>query len=57
MATVNALGLPKESAFRDTEKVPYPEELLRPPVQTTTQNEEEDSLSTRELVEEINSHA
>lgn len=57
MATVNALGLPKESAFRDTEQVPYPEKLLCPSIQTTTQNKEKDSLSTRELVEKIDSYA
>lgn len=36
MAAVNALGLPEEFAFKDPKQVPYPEELLRPPVQTTT---------------------
>ena len=57
MATVNAMGLLEDSAFRDLEQIPYPEGLICPPVQTTNQPEEEDSLSMRELVEEIDSHA
>lgn len=33
-AVVNALGLPKDSAFKNLEQIPYPEELIHPPAQT-----------------------
>ena len=57
MAAVNAMGLLEDYAFRDLEQIPYPEGLICPSVQTTNRLEEEDSLSMRELVEEIDSHA
>ena len=57
MAAVNAIGLLEDYAFRDLEQVPYLEGLICPSVQTTNRPEEEDSLSMRELVEEIDSHA
>ena len=57
MAAVNAMGLLEDYAFRDLEQVPYLEGLICPSVQTTNRPEEEDSLSMRELVEEIDSHA
>ena len=57
MAAVNAMGLLEDYAFRDLEQIPYPEGLICPFVQTTNWPEEEDSLSMRELVEEIDSHA
>ena len=57
MAAVNAMGLLEDYAFRDLEQIPYPEGLICPSVQTTNRPEEEDSLSMRELVEEIDSHA
>lgn len=56
MVTVNALGLPEDSTFKDPDQIPYPEPLQPSSVQDPTQNEEEDSLSMRELVEEIDSH-
>ena len=57
MAAVNAMGLLEDSAFRDPEQIPYLKGLICPPVQTINQPEEEDSLSMRELVGEIDSHA
>ena len=57
MAAVNAMGLLEDYAFRDLEQIPYLKGLICPPVQTINQPEEEDSLSMRELVEEIDSHA
>ena len=56
MATVNALGLPKDSPFKDLNQIPLHEHLRPPPTYTLTLNEEEDSLSMRELVEEIDSY-
>lgn len=56
MAAMNALGLPEDSPFKDTDKIPYLEPLPPPFVQDPTQNKEEDSLSMRKLVEEIDSH-
>lgn len=55
MAAVNALGIPKDSPFRDPKQIPYPEPPL-PPVQDLTRVEEEESQSRRALVEEIDSH-
>ena len=56
MAAVNALGLPKDSPFKDPDQIPYPKPLQPSSVWDPTQNEEEDSLSMRELVEEIESY-
>lgn len=57
MISLNTLSLLEDSPFRDPNQVPYPKKLLPRPVQTPTQNEEEDNLNMRELVEEINSYA
>ena len=52
-AAVNALGLPKDSPFKDPKQIPYPEPPPPPLVQDLAQNEKEDSLSMSELVKEI----
>ena len=51
-----SLGLPKDSPFRDPDQIPLPEPSHIPPIQDLAQNEEEDSLSMRKLVEEIDFH-
>nr|POE86819.1 hypothetical protein CFP56_45550 [Quercus suber] len=56
MATVNALGISKESPFRIPEQIPYPEPPP-PLVQSPACAEEEESQSIRALVKEIDSHA
>ena len=57
MAAVNALGLPEDSPLRDLEQIPYLEPPPPLPVQDPAQNEKEDSLSIRGLVEKIDSYA
>ena len=56
MATVNALGLPEDSPFKHLDQIPLLEHLHSPLKHTPAPNEKEDSLSMRELVEEIDSH-
>lgn len=56
ISTVNALDLPNDSPIRDPEQIPLPEPFPPSPMQTSAPNEEEDNLSMRELVEEIDSH-
>lgn len=56
MATMNALGLPEDSPFKDLKQIPLLEPSHPPPVQNSGQNEEENSLSMREFVEEIDSY-
>ena len=56
LATEMAMGVPKDSPFRNPDQIPYPE----PPPTTTqkpTEAEEEDAPSMRELVQAIDSHA
>lgn len=56
MAAVNALDLLEESPFKDPEQIPLPEPSHPTPVQNPTHIKEGDSLSMRDLVEEIDSH-
>nr|POE52832.1 hypothetical protein CFP56_61412 [Quercus suber] len=53
---VSALGVPKDSPFKITKKIPYPGSPP-PPVQNLARVEDEDNQSIRVLVEEIDSHA
>ena len=57
MAATEAINLPLSSPFRDPNQVPL---LENPPTEVQTEEqpvvEEEDSLSMRELVEQIESH-
>lgn len=55
MAAVLAMGVPKDSPFRDANQIPYPEPPL--PAQNPTNADEEDTQSMRELVQEIDTHA
>lgn len=54
MAAVLAMGVPEDSPFRDADQIPYPEPPL--PAQNPTNADEEDTLSMRELVQEIDTH-
>lgn len=56
MAAVTTMGLPEDSPFRNLDQIPYPEPPL-PPTQNHTKVEDEDTLSIRELVQAIDSHA
>ena len=55
MAALQAIGVPVDTPLRNPEQIPFPEPLA--PVQNLfSANDEEDTPSTKELVQEIDSH-
>lgn len=54
MVAVSAMGLLEDSPLWNPDQIPY---LEPPPTQNPTKVEEEDTLSMKELVQAINSHA
>lgn len=55
MAALSAMGVPEDSLLQNPNQIPYPEPP--PPTQNPTEDEEEDTLSMRELVQAIDSYA